>query len=83
MAVELAPGQTKGVVFLLGMGTWREARCCVGRFRSSENVDGALADVRAIWESWVEASRVQTPDPALDLMTNRLLKYQAVAGRCC
>ncbi|HEY3267003.1 MAG TPA: glycosyl transferase family 36 [Armatimonadota bacterium] len=77
----LAPSETREVVFVVGAGSRDEARTCVHRFGAPGAVDAALEGVKGFWAGIVDGCRVETPDPALDLMTNVWLKYQAIAGR--
>ena len=53
----------------------------VRRYASPEGARKALADVHAFWSGFLDAERVETPDPAFDGMVNGWLKYQAISGR--
>jgi cellobiose phosphorylase len=44
-------------------------------------MDAALGEVRAGWRARLAAHRVETPDPAIDLLANDWLRYQAISGR--
>ena len=44
-------------------------------------VQATLEEVRALWDRILGTIQVRTPDPALDLMLNRWLVYQALACR--
>ena len=80
--VELQPGQSDDVVFLLGKYDSRDAaETMIRTWGSPEGVREALAGVRKLWEPFLNGLRVETPDPAFDLMTNTWLKYQAISGR--
>jgi cellobiose phosphorylase len=79
--VEIRAGETRTVVFVLGAGSREEARACVKRFADTASVTDALEGAKVMWRVWVDALSVDTPDPALNLMTNAWLKYQAIAGR--
>lgn len=79
--VTIPPGESRTVVFVLGAGSRDEARTCLTRFAEPERCVSALAEVRAMWQGWVDAVSVETPDSAMNLMTNAWLKYQAIAGR--
>ena len=78
----LADGQTREVVFRLGMGrSADEASELVQRFRGH----GAAADARAAveehWQQVLGAVQVKSADPALDLLVNGWLVYQTIACR--
>ncbi len=67
----LAPGETKQVAILLGVGrgevAGRKAREEMGDFAS---IAAALQAVRGYWHDRIGSLRVETPDPELDHMLN-------------
>ena len=80
--VDLAPHETKEFFFLLGQGENREAALAmVRRFRDEEAVATAWEETRTLWEHLLTTVTVDTPDPAMDLLLNRWLLYQALACR--
>ena len=80
--VELAPGASHEVVFLLGeTETREEARAIVERFRRLPAVNEAFERVLARWDEVLETIEVRTPDAALDTILNRWLPYQTLACR--
>jgi cyclic beta-1,2-glucan synthetase len=80
--IEVAPGETHEIVFLLGeTGTKEEARACLKRFRQLAVVNEAFNKVIAHWDGILETVQVRTPDPAMDMMLNRWLLYQTAACR--
>ncbi|HEY2636143.1 MAG TPA: hypothetical protein VGI54_02045, partial [Solirubrobacteraceae bacterium] len=80
--LELAPGESAEVVFLIGQGgDVDEVRRVIGRYREPAAAAGALDDVKARWDAVLDAVQVKTPDPALDLMVNRWLIYQVLSCR--
>ncbi len=79
---ELAPGQTREVIFRLGMGRSEdEAGQLVRRFRGRAAARQALAEVNAHWQEVLGAVQVSTPDAALDILSNGWLVYQTLACR--
>ena len=78
----LLPGETREIVFLLGQGGDREgASALIERFRDPASVEGALEQSRRSWDRLLGGIVVRTPDPALDLLVNRWLPYQAISCR--
>lgn len=83
VAFELQPGEQKELVFVLGVGGEDEhgAASLVRRHGGLAAAGAALEKVRAWWNETLGAVRVATPDPALDVLANGWLLYQAIAGR--
>ena len=78
----LQPGETKEITFLLGQGADRlDAERLIGHYRDIQNVQAARQAVTDFWDEILEQTRVQTPDPAMDILLNRWLLYQAMACR--
>jgi cyclic beta-1,2-glucan glucanotransferase len=78
----LAPGESKEVTFLLGQGSDREqAERLIEYYQDISHVTGAWEAVSTFWEGQLGAVRVQTPEPAMDLLLNRWLLYQAFSCR--
>jgi cyclic beta-1,2-glucan synthetase len=79
---DLAPGQTRQIVFRLGMGrSVDEADQLVARFRGSAAQRAALDAVHAHWRHTLGAVQIHTPDAAIDLLANGWLIYQTLACR--
>ncbi|HVY06610.1 MAG TPA: glucoamylase family protein [Burkholderiales bacterium] len=79
--IELAPGQTREVVLLLGQGTdAAAARSLVARHRAMKP-PALLEEVRRNWDDILGTLQVRTPDRAFDLMYNRWLLYQTLSCR--
>jgi cyclic beta-1,2-glucan synthetase len=80
--LELAPGETREVVFLLGEGeTVEEAREVLTRYRQPQAAGEAFELVLSHWDKILDTIEVHTPDTAMDTILNRWLPYQALACR--
>lgn len=83
IAVTLPPRGSKTVVFTLGAAEdgREDPDELIRRFTSAEQSEQALAAVGAMWSRFIDAERVETPDDALNFMTNIWLKYQSISCR--
>lgn len=77
LVFELAPGEQKELVFMLGAGDGDIARSHAG----GAQAQAALSEVHAYWDETLGAVRIDTPDPALDVLANGWLVYQTLACR--
>ncbi|WP_426284638.1 GH36-type glycosyl hydrolase domain-containing protein [Luteibacter sp. E-22] len=82
MEVLLPAGESQDIVIRLGMGANEaEARALVRRGRMDGTADTVLAAVHAHWRRVLGALRVETPEPAMDVLANGWLLYQTIASR--
>jgi cyclic beta-1,2-glucan synthetase len=80
--VDLAPGEEKEVVFLLGAAASSTAvREVLGRYRDAGKVEDAFRRTRELWDRVLGAVQVETPNVALNLLLNRWLVYQVLSCR--
>ncbi|MEN6310195.1 MAG: glycosyl transferase family 36 [Acidobacteriota bacterium] len=79
--IELLPGESTDVVFSLGVIAKtefeREKRAAVGKFRDAASVGAALAQVGKSWRDFLGRTRVETPEPDVDVFMNFWTPYQA------
>ncbi len=81
-AVDLAPGEERELVFLLGQAAdATEALRLVACYREPAEAARAQHAAIASWRTLLGATQVLTPDPALDLLLNGWLLYQTLACR--
>lgn len=80
--VDLPPGATRTIYFVLGEGAdAAAARALARRYREPAAAEAALAAVEAFWDTHLGSVQVETPDRAFDLLVNRWLPYQTLACR--
>ena len=83
MHIDLPPGGSEEVWFMLGQGADRaEAMALATRFRDPEQVQQAWLAVNDFWDNLLGTVQVHTPDPAMDLLLNRWLLYQRPGMPC-
>ncbi|NTV62554.1 MAG: glycosyl transferase, partial [Oscillochloris sp.] len=81
-SVELAPGEQRDLVFLLGQGAdTDEARRLVARYRDPSAAAIAIAAATDGWRALLGTIQVRTPDASLDVLLNGWLLYQTLACR--
>jgi cyclic beta-1,2-glucan synthetase len=80
--VWLAPGGTEDIFFLLGQGADKpKALQLVKHYRDAAQIEAAWETLNEFWDNLLGAVTVHTPDPAMNLLLNRWLLYQALACR--
>ena len=80
--VDLADGEEREIIFVLGVGRdEEEARGLVQRFRSPGPAHAARDAIQEHWERILGAVSVETPEPAVNILANGWLLYQAIACR--
>nr|WP_233279477.1 glucoamylase family protein [Acidihalobacter yilgarnensis] len=80
--IELADGQEREIVFVFGAAQdSNEAQYFIERFGGEAGARQALESVWEYWNHTLGAVRVETPDPALDVMANGWLLYQTLSCR--
>ncbi|MCS7011035.1 MAG: glycosyl transferase family 36 [Anaerolineales bacterium] len=79
----LAAGESRTIVFTLGAAEneKEDPLSLIEQYTSPQQAMAALEEVHVLWSGFVDAERVETPDEALNIMTNYWLKYQAISGR--
>ncbi|HBM79742.1 MAG TPA: glycosyl transferase family 36, partial [Clostridiaceae bacterium] len=80
--VEIASGEEKTVVFTLGAAEkGKESYIDLAKKSSVNDCRAAFDGVLKLWSRFIDAEVVNTPDEALNIMTNIWLKYQAISCR--
>lgn len=80
--IELGAREAKTVVFTLGSTRSREeAVRLIKKYSNVRTVDQELRKVKALWDSFINPTFIETPDEAMNFMTNIWLRYQAISAR--
>jgi len=79
---ELADGETREIVFRLGVGrNAEEASELIRRYRGTAAAHTALTAVCDYWTQTLACVQVDTPDPSLNVLANGWLIYQTLSCR--
>ena len=78
----IAPDKCKAIAFYLGIQpTKKNVFETLKKFRTEEQIQNALDEVKKYWDDALGTLEIKTPDDAMDLMINKWARYQAIAGR--
>ncbi len=82
VVISLVPGQEQEVVFCLGAAqSDYDVTQLVSQFRMEGAVNNALDKVKNYWRDTLTSIQIETPDAALNTITNGWLMYQTLACR--
>lgn len=80
--MELQPGECRKARILLGCARSEEDMYeLVNRYRQPGTTHKVLQEVKDYWERTLHSVQVETPDPAVNIMTNGWLLYQTLSCR--
>ena len=79
--VDIAPGQTEEICFLLGWGEDIPAAIRYAQERAGSEPREILQEVRGAWRNRLEKLQIETPNPALNRMMNTFLPHQTLSAR--
>ncbi len=78
----MADGEEQEIIFRLGAGkVLNDAHSIAKQFRGSDAALDSLEKVKNFWNNTIGALQVETPDPAINMMTNGWLTYQTLSSR--
>lgn len=79
---DLLDGEEKEIIFVLGNeANLARATDLLSKFSQKTVVHQSLADVKTYWKNILNRVQVQTPDTALNILSNGWLTYQTMACR--
>ncbi|MEO5599620.1 MAG: glucoamylase family protein [Cyclobacteriaceae bacterium] len=80
--IDLQPGQEIEIIFRIGAAkNINDARSILNNFKGVENVHRSFEKVIKFWENTLGSIQIDTPDPALNILTNGWLLYQVLSCR--
>lgn len=79
--VELAPGETRTITITIGAADDEESAWALAGRYDEITARASLEETLALWDERCVLAENATGDAAIDLMANRWLPYQAIAGR--
>ncbi len=79
--VRMKPGQRKRLCFALGGAeTWQQAGRLIRKYRKEESVDRAFGRLGRAWNRYLDVTRVEVPDPAMQSFVNIWNPYNCRAA---
>lgn len=80
--VTLKAGESKTLVFLLArISKAQDAQPIIKKYSSQSTIQKELQRVIDYWKNLTEASWIETPDEAMNFLTNKWYRYQALCAR--
>jgi cyclic beta-1,2-glucan synthetase len=82
MHLDLLPGATNEIYFVLGQGNDKNhALALAKKYHQAAYVGAAFERTRVFWDHILNTVQVHTPEPATDLILNRWMLYQTLSCR--
>jgi len=80
--IEINPNKVKQINFFLGIHKNKSSiTTSLKKFSNQNSIDSSLIDLKLFWQKMFDTLIIETPDKAMNLLVNKWLKYQAIAGR--
>jgi Cellobiose phosphorylase len=79
--IEIAPGETKSIAFVLGAAKSDAALKVVAKYRTPDLANAAIDETAAGWRKRLGGITVRSPEPSFDLIMNQWAFYQALSCR--
>ncbi|MBI2416830.1 MAG: glycosyl transferase family 36, partial [Ignavibacteriales bacterium] len=82
ISLQVKPQAAEQFAFFLGLKESKEAiKTSIASLSAPSAIDAALSAVKVRWDELLGNLEIVTPDDSLNLLVNRWLRYQAIAGR--
>ena len=80
--LDLLPDTSEEIYFVLGQGVDKEhALALADKYHHPSNVSAAYQRTQVFWDNLLDTVKVNTPEPAIDLILNRWMLYQTLSSR--
>jgi cyclic beta-1,2-glucan synthetase len=80
--IDMIPGATEEIYFVLGEGNDREhALALAKKYHDSAYIGAAYERTHVFWDHLLDTIQIHTPEPATDLILNRWMLYQTLSCR--
>jgi len=80
--LSLQEGESKELIFILGrIENFGQAKKYIKKYSNNTTIEKELSKVKSFWERITTASWIDTPDQAMNFLTNKWYRYQALAAR--
>lgn len=81
--VSLDKGESKTIVFTIGAAHIKDENVdeLISKFTSVEAAKEQFQEVEKFWSEFIDTEEINTPDEAMNIMTNYWLKYQSISCR--
>lgn len=80
--IEINPKEEKELNFFIGIEKNKDSiKLALKKYSEPNNIDSALTEVKLFWQKMFDTLIIETPDKAMNLLVNKWLRYQAIAGR--
>lgn len=75
-------GSAKSSSFYLGIkASKKDVFETLKKYRNDDQIEKAFDEVKIFWQNFLSTLEINTPDDAMNIMVNKWIRYQAIAGR--
>lgn len=80
--IRLKQNENKTINFFIGIKKDKNSiAASLKKYGTSKSIKQALTDVKIFWQKMFDTLVIETPDAGMNLLVNKWLRYQAIAGR--
>jgi len=80
--LKIDANNSDSVAFYLGLSKDKQLiNNILAKYRTKEQIEAALSDVKERWNALLSTLVIDTPDEAMNIFVNKWVRYQAIAGR--